>query len=485
MLVIKSTLQILFFQFFFRGAKCEKLLLIGDSVDRHSTEEWCVIQRSRGFKTEQAPWGPTFLSDVQGSRGGRWGTFSCKTDTDSVAYAQVYGSNATEPYYWTSQRIEVNKEFEGTKARINLILSLYLSQFGTPDRIVFQTIQWDAAYLINVLKNFDEIALIARFKQNIIDRISEISQIVPDSVDVGIRTAPRSAFHTNLINGYNNAMREIASERNISLYDYDLDIWSSVNFNFKLESHLFRDTIHPKFPYSATAADKMLGRQYSSLVSFKNGNKSSDYYNERFDTLSNLTIVHLWRDREKNATFFINIGNSSRNYLSDDTFLFACHIGPSDIKDFKGDSNSIMQEGATIPSNFYIDGTVYNATLDKAKGQQLFIYTNLYLHLLVDDNMVAGIGKKKSEVMQLDDRNSTWLSLIFIGVPVFNEYSRTSDWMIRHRHDRQVYLIKNGMRTPVKGEDEVEAMNMTWNDVVVVSDRFQVEIIPLNEIKRK
>ena len=87
----------------------------------------------------------------------------------------------------------------------------------------------------------------AWFKENTHDRIEEILLLVPNTVDVGLRTSPRSSHQPDLIHRFNTALREIALERNVSLYDFDMDVWSLMKFDFKnMEPLLFRDFIHPR-----------------------------------------------------------------------------------------------------------------------------------------------------------------------------------------------------------------------------------------------
>lgn len=90
-------------------------------------------------------------------------------------------------------------------------------------------------------KNFIFVEAVEKFRLNTIARIGEIMDLVDKSVDVGIRTAPKSSNHPALVQSYNDVIRELAITLNLTLYDYDHDVWSSVNFDRKMEPRLFRD----------------------------------------------------------------------------------------------------------------------------------------------------------------------------------------------------------------------------------------------------
>lgn len=45
---------------------------------------------------------------------------------------------------------------------------------------------------------------------------------------------------------FNEIIRKTAFNRNLTLFDYDKEIWGTVGFNYSEEVNLFRDWIHPK-----------------------------------------------------------------------------------------------------------------------------------------------------------------------------------------------------------------------------------------------
>jgi hypothetical protein len=410
---------------------------------------------------------------------GRMGTYYCKTHLDSVAYVQIYGSNAVGPY--RKFGIDPRDVYDHTTARLNLSISSYISLYGLPDRIMFQTVQWDVAHLVNSVRKFNVTDVAIKFKSNILARIDDIVHLVGESVDVGVRTGPRSIYHYDLVHALNEMVREIAFERNLTLYDYDVDVWSSVDFNLKMETHLFRDWIHPKYPYTAVAADKMLGRQFSNAMRIKKGTKSSLYYSARFEASPlNSTIVHLWQDAVTNETFFFNRANGSRHCGPNKDLVKALRLGPYDVHRFTGTAlYTNSQLGGASPT-YFVEGTIFNMTLNETAGSQLYRYGRSVLRLLSVRDMVVGLGRTDSDIVQLNKESGDffWMTLIEIGKPVSKIYSQHSDWLIREDKRKSVYWVRNGTRTQVKGAAEMAARNKTFDDVVVVSEEEGVDFLP-------
>jgi len=94
-------------------------------------------------------------------------------------------------------------------------------------------------------------------------------------VEVGLRTAvwfPSKESvkgKDDLIADMNEIIRDVSIQVNCSLYDYDRDVWSLFDFQHTSESNhnkIFREkgSVDPIARYSASAAEKMLGRQYSA-----------------------------------------------------------------------------------------------------------------------------------------------------------------------------------------------------------------------------
>ena len=307
-------------------------------------------------------------------------------------------------------------------------------------------------------------------------------QLVDKSVDVGVRTAPKSSHYPALVQSYNDVIREIAITMNLTLYDYDQDVWSSVNFDRKLEPRLFRDWIHPRYPYSAFASDKMLGRQFSNQISFPRGSKWDGIYSTRFDKpFLPSSIVRLWQDTESNVTFFLNSKNASRHRSPNSEFLQTMRLGPADIRLYRGTHlYEVTSEGEDIPTLF-IDGSILNITVSATSCAQLYYYSSWKLRLITDHNMIVGLGKTDSDIVQIDEKKSHWTSMLEVGSPVSKHYASHTDWLVREEGQKSVYLIHNGTRKHMTGAESITALNKTFDDVIVLSNAEGALLVPLVE----
>lgn len=274
------------------------LLLLGDSVDRGIVHSWCKIHgegKPVGSKNEtwaiSRDWGDgSILYKPQ-----RWvrntPTHMCENSYgDRIATAHLLGSAPHQPYFHVIQ-VSPNDSYSDTEARVARAIELYKNEFGYPDRIILHTTQWDIQYMYENLtweyiygnftsnpRNWQE--LLDRFYRNTNERLDQVYEILKDShvyVDVGLRTAAWEERGGLFLHGLNEAIRKISQIRNVTLYDFDYDIWSisSYNYEYYMEKYLFRDWIHPKDELLAVVGDKLLGRRYSSYLHYKDRNGSS------------------------------------------------------------------------------------------------------------------------------------------------------------------------------------------------------------------
>lgn len=158
----------------------------------------------------------------------------------------------------------------GTKYRIQTTLRIYKQLFDRyPTTIIMNTILWDLQGMSNHTVKFSDI------KQNLLSMISLVKSIVGTESAIGLRTAPAGVSGFNSINIMNKIIREIFEEKNCSiLYDYDKDVWSTLNFEINADNHalLFVDSHHPNGAFTTNGAEKMLNTSYSSYYEQHNVN---------------------------------------------------------------------------------------------------------------------------------------------------------------------------------------------------------------------
>ena len=284
-----------------------RILLIGDSVDRMITEDWCISiglpLKGSGGRAWENRWADGVMR-YGGAKGKKMAAYICGSHVtnDSIAFVHIFGSNPTGPYFQGFMN-SVEDPFTDTPSRIQHAMKLYYEAYSSPDIIYYNSVQWDlqleysnSIYKIELETPHSSVwnESIKRFEKNVNSRLNEIEQHAirlskkwGKIANVGIRTAlfnptpsshqsPSIALEDRIIHAYNNILRKIATERNLTLFDLDNDIWSSVNWDFlNRERDVMRDAIHPTAEKAAIAASKLLRWRYSSFL-YDRGTYSND-----------------------------------------------------------------------------------------------------------------------------------------------------------------------------------------------------------------
>lgn len=246
------------------------VLLIGDSVDRFMVEHFCNSRRNVSHEPTffLSTWGGTILKSNDYSK---QASKICSNNLTTIANLHIFGSKPMGPYLWVKR--EKNKmNVYDTKPRIFAALPLYFSEVGIPNKIVYNSVIWDGRMFsyLQKLNSSDPIwnDTLRDFSRNINDRITDIESIAnPYGVEVTLRTAPRTNRHSNgdfdigeLMDAFNIIMREIGRQRNISIFDFDNDAWSTVHWNHTDHNHnrIFLDDVHPNQIVGNKAAETLL-----------------------------------------------------------------------------------------------------------------------------------------------------------------------------------------------------------------------------------
>jgi hypothetical protein len=137
-----------------------EMLIIGDSLDRLMTFDWCDHLAS--FHRQDRDSNPAIANDPRNAdyNISIWLTFPQNLTTtkpkdytkgwrcrnpksgDTLSATHIYGSADTGPYYYGIADDGFN--YVDTKPRIQFILENYLAKFGFPDMVFFHSTQWDS-----------------------------------------------------------------------------------------------------------------------------------------------------------------------------------------------------------------------------------------------------------------------------------------------------------------------------------------------------
>jgi hypothetical protein len=255
------------------------VLILGDSVDRHIVEDWCALSNSSEFATAVSGWGPKSLK-YGGISSIISPSYCANSYGDSIAQIHLFGSNSHGPYYSDKWEMD-NSEYEvrDSTFRTTEGIRIYMEKYGVPDRVLLKTVNWDNA----LQQTKHDASEVNNFLVNTAARLLEIESVVGKDVQLGVMTAPQVWYGGSSVPQLNTELRQFAAARNLLMYDFDQDVWSTAGFKYNEEQQLVimrsAHDIHPKPSFSARAGEKILGRLYSGyFLPQGRNNSASSYY---------------------------------------------------------------------------------------------------------------------------------------------------------------------------------------------------------------
>ena len=290
-------------------ANGRSVLAIGDSVDRFMCEDWCAYRGSlpNCAGAECTYWMEGILKH------GIFPTTSMlcnitRLTHDTVAFVQIYGSPDNPPYFKDGNkegsRNHYNSDnYVATPARIGVAIDGHFRRIGAPDIVVFNSVMWDVTRLYEQQGTWNNggrghgdydlthsaiyNSSVLEFEINMRKRIVDIENSLARNLNItysnatirqirdimGLRTGVYNKANGPLVHAFNNVVRSLCSELQLTLYDYDRDLWGDVGFNVSLEKELLRDFIHPIKHYTALAAEKLLLNRFSSQLTYRVSSK--------------------------------------------------------------------------------------------------------------------------------------------------------------------------------------------------------------------
>ena len=442
----------------------KKILLLGDSIDRITVQEWCSFKERQGFRVNLTS---SWCGEYEISRGPhKWHCCSCQTDNDTIGAVHLFGSGESGPYHHSVHK----DEYEPTKIRLTVMIPKFISLYGTPDRVMFHTSQWDARCGENNHKSID------KFRFDTTSRVDEILAIVGNKSDVGLRTAAWSIRGGSGIREYNVAIREIALQKKLTFYDFDHDIWSSVNHDFTKEWHLFRDEIHPVSPFPERAGEKLLGYRFTRDLKLGNQDQAAEYDKRSQDTSTMLDPPALWLDTFKNITYFYDNRHHSWHYVPKTSFLSALRMGPSDVREFDSRTEDKAAHLGLPAPTYFEDGTVFNIT----NKNELIHYRSSILMKMYGEKSLTGLCINVSDVIQLNAGDESWLNLLLAPTATISKaYDNKEDWVLKKCNAAPMYLIRNCTRIRMHGRESLILLKKTKRDIFEQDPSENLDILPL------
>lgn len=281
----------------------ERILLIGDSVDRYLVGDWCDYLNSHPSQgranASVKSWGDSSIK-YGGQSGVKQPSLLCDVSpSDSIAFLHIFGSDGNGPYLW----VDMRDPFAPTSRRVKAALGYYKAQVGIPHRILFHSLLWDfrpmrsdvieydyervkkdraisfakyRAERINAVLNQTLDNLYKNTKERIAEIRKELVTLNDDpsiEIDIGLRTAAWFRDGGELLHAMNDVIRKIAIEDSLTLYDLDHDLWTAGNYDYSSHKTLFRDSHHPTAEVLVKAA-KALANERETTFYVKKGDKT-------------------------------------------------------------------------------------------------------------------------------------------------------------------------------------------------------------------
>lgn len=202
---------------------------------------------------------------------------------------------------------------------------------------------------------------------------------------------------------YNNIIRSIAAKENLTIYDFDRDIWSTVDHNTSFEHSLYRDWVHPRSFYVSLVPEKLLGYRYSASMIFQDSIKK--YYNNRFNSFEGLPgiVVHFIRVEGQSEVYYHHKENGSYHAHPMQSFFQMLKLSMMDVRVVSESYFSSQSRGQDIPDVFH-DDRVLNAS------NRLYFIQNLHARYI--PNMKVFHSLKFHERFVIVSVRDLWLSVI-------------------------------------------------------------------------
>ena len=451
---------------------CLHLLMMGSSVDRYMVTDIC-----EHFHLIHQAWGNNSIADVNLKQ--QHPATLCVTPRFQIASIHLFGSNPVGPYLHGFKNTDENP-FIDSIDRINVTLSLYLSQFGKyPDRIMFSSGIWDCYVHGKITNESTEWpAIVSTFSRNIKDRLDQIEAIVGVDTDVGVRTDVLYDESGDILHAHNSLIRTIAATRNLSIYDYDADLTA-------LESTpqrflLMRDRAHPRARHQIAAVFKMLGLTFSKEITLRGdvSNKLKQRFEESLlsrNEVTDVSGVSLIRASVESIqienspfvpVYFFNAVDMKRYSNATANFMKVLRLSSADIMDIDGSLMDKILLGGELPKIEQDRSTFYNCTNTHdlwylRENRRCKVANPEELQLIGSYVPVQTINiadcSGGSIFMSIECGDPLWLPL---GA-MFHDGA-----VIRPTCSRELFYIFNGSKHSIPNMDTFFSLNVTLNDLL-------------------
>lgn len=436
-----------------------------------------------GETVEASEWGQETFKEFFGGVS----TWMCRSShtIDELYYVRILGSPEAGPYY-QHYKFSSRHKYVDTPIKIKKSLQLFqLRVGGYPDRIFFSSAAWDVHRIYQFNNNDRPLRYstlwntsVNAFRKNTLARLDDIKAIVPDAVDIGLHTALTGKESGELLAEFNSVLREIAEERMMTFYDFDLDVYSSAHFNWTDEEYTHRDWIHHHQAYSYPAAQKLLGRRYSRYMIFKNAEKYLKRFRHFIDFPKNATeILYIKDTSEPKVVYFLDADYQRHHVVNPKSFFRAMHLSLyGDVLELPSDIVKGLALSGVNMRNDFEENSILNVTFRK----QAFLVEKGFLRMIPSLKAASQMAKNRNRPVHLIDRSRI---AVVDSIPLGKDLPAfyTDGSVLRCKTCREIFMVINETRHSIPSMDVFIKLGKDLSDVIILSDMELYELFPIGD----
>ena len=252
------------------------------------------------------------------------------------------------------------------------------------------------------------------------------------------------------------------------LFDYHKVVWGTVDYNYSLESDIFRDHMHPKPVYSVIAAEKLLGRRFSHNL-LQNSTvymvRREEYEASLVKKYSGTHNVSLIREIGKSDIYFFDRINYSLWQNPHPDFRRVGRMTLDEVFEVNSSIICNIPLGSSIPYAFK-DGTIINVT--DANGNSSIYYIEDWAYRPSVGHSEDFVMRRNKSIVHLD--NDSLFKQVMTQGPPLPDVGEGD--VVKIHFQREIYYMKNRSLHLVPsmnkfialGKDLDQVKSLDWKD---------------------
>jgi hypothetical protein len=224
------------------------------------------------------------------------------------------------------------------------------------------------------------------------------------TIDFGLKTAVYNIYGGLLLDTLNDCIRNISRTRNLTLYDYDNDVHSTIDWirdENIINKNILRDWLHPKEIFTEMAGEKLLSNRYSNYFYYR-GHMYPDtpqIYIKNLTKPKRIQTTYLVSERTNNVIKDNSIFNQTYFTINDDkdstmkryhsptiTFINNLILGHGDILYLSQTELSNISLIGRIPTEIFVLNKLI--LVNTTDSNDYYLIKNLYYHKVSRDELI-------------------------------------------------------------------------------------------------